>query len=457
MANPITWRNIGATVSGSGAVSLMQGADKSVTRGFTALNDVLDDRRKLNDENFKTRQTNLAADFQDRIQQAQTLDEVNALREDPKLAELRSQLTGEFRNQVRGSLDKRETGLIDQISKRDTHFDEQTMRELRPQMRQWQARALQGDDSWISEAAQAGITDDDALKGLYDLFTTGMTEGRAQEQNQRSWISTRLQQAQDARATQLHQRNIRSLDQQWAESERERDLDRLVTQLYSDSVNNDMDITGTELRNEVVRTLISPDYGYTLDQATQAAAELSDARLGRLQLAGEDQAAIDYQVSVMAQEQGMPSNSVYQAGGFAQDPLAESNEMLDKFTDERGRWFGQGDPEERIEYGAELHKALGPGIVVGSGRDRKLRRIPPHVAEAAINGVPRGAWWIPGHWGNTVEGAINKYIKEHEGVLEEIDRYNEFEQARQEVEAAGAAATQPRTGRTRLSLQDLLQ
>jgi len=369
MANPITWRNVGATVSGSGAASLMQGADDSVTRGFSALGNVLDERRKLSDENFNTRQTNLAADFQDRVQQAQSLDELNALREDPALAQLRSQLTGEYRNQVRGSLDNRETGLIDQIGNRQEFQDDQTMRDLRPQIADWQARALRGDQSAINEAAAAGVPREDFLKSLYGYYTDGRDEQRATNRDRRD--GARLAISQDA-----HQMRRTDWEEGQAAEQRARDIRAALNRAAQASESG-----ATIDRQALTEELLQRHPDMTQQELATVREGWDAVSNGRYDLTKEDQNTLETRRTVLANQYGMSTNPFYQASQVGeQNSFDIAQDIVDKHERDGGYFTIEGNEDVSRKARNRIMEVLADGLDV----DGRTIPVPPAAIDMAL-------------------------------------------------------------------------
>jgi hypothetical protein len=170
MAGPITWRNVGSTVRGTGG-DLLKGAQDSFTSGFDALEKTLASRNAGQKANFETGQENLSADYKQMLQGAQSLEEVEALRNSEGRKSLLAQLGGERRSELIGALDERETGVMEQIGQRQQYGDKQYMRENNAEVQSLLAAAGNGDRQAAAQLAQLNLQDGGvAIQAAQDAY-----------------------------------------------------------------------------------------------------------------------------------------------------------------------------------------------------------------------------------------------------------------------------------------------
>ena len=81
MGQPITWKNVGATVSGSTAGETMEGGVKTVMGAFDPLNRLKKEAQTISDQNETQVGVNLNQAEQDRVNQIDSLTEYNQMRE----------------------------------------------------------------------------------------------------------------------------------------------------------------------------------------------------------------------------------------------------------------------------------------------------------------------------------------------------------------------------------------
>lgn len=184
MAGPITWRNVSSTVSGGAAPSLLGGAQGIINSSFESLNKALERRQQTQSENFDTRQSNLSADYLDRLAQAQSMSELEQLRDSEELAQMRGGMIGTTRDTVRGALDRRQTQIIDRTQETQAHQDDQMGRENRALLGEISEMSLRGktDEAWqLFNANQDRFVDaQGTAQTLFGDQTKASTERRAQ-------------------------------------------------------------------------------------------------------------------------------------------------------------------------------------------------------------------------------------------------------------------------------------
>lgn len=400
----------------------MDGARSSLNSGFSALGTALKNHQQARSDAFDFRQEDIAARFMDRVEQAQTPEEIAALRNNEELMNLKSQLRGENLAGVRGALNTREGAAIDQISKRDSHFDEQTMRELRPQMRQWQAQALQGDDSWINEAAQAGITDDDALKELYGHFTAGMTEQRAQEQNDRSWISTRLAQAQDARSAEAHSARMTDWNQGQETKAQQNAINRALIERIQDSDGSTLD------RQALIKDLQQQFPEAKPETWTNLRSSWDDVTAGRYQMSEADaqdwqqiEAGLDAQYNIHV-------NPIKQAESAQQNSYDVASEIVASNSGEGGYFSIESNEDVAADARKKIMEVISSGIDV----DGLKVPVPPAAIDMALKNSG-DAWFELDHkfdqalkeilQGEAFKEALNNYAQHRDRVAVEEQKF----------------------------------
>ena len=453
---PITWRNVNNTVSGGGGGRDYRGAQDSFDSGFGALQKVLDRRQATNNDNFATGQQNTVADYLDKVAQAETMEDVGDLRGNSQLDALRQQLTGASRGQVRGAIDDRESGLIEQIGQRDQFGDDQHNRELRPEVQQALAQARAGgpgSEQAVAMLAELDYRDDgEMLTNVADAADKGLARDHSKATDSRANQATAMAWNSDTRAGEVHDRQGDIHDYGQVIRGRELDgleqgdrMDGLVSNMLTRMDGSDTDMTATEIERRFITEAMND--GFSAEEAQAGADRLSSGRMRRFDQAGEDALHIEQAVGEI--EQGLANNTIYRNGGYSEAPQQDANNMLDKFADDEGRWFGIKSANTLSKLGAEAEQILGEGTQVGVFGGGASYRIPPGMLEAAIQGIPKASWWRSG---NSINAAVRKHVKAHPDLEAEIKEYNEGLEQMEQVRQAGAQATAPTGGNTGLSV-----
>lgn len=217
----ITWKNIASTVSGGSGTDLMESARKSLDNAFAGAKGVLAEQREAMEKGHNIAQDNLMADYLDKVAAADTVEAVGALREDAALMELRSQLTGDRRNQVRGAKLEQERNIINNANLRMDYEDKTRTREERPIVNQYKelmASGKYGEAQKLLDSHNLMNSGELALEGRNILRDDQRFEWDAQGQQMRLTAHTRQ--------GELHQRQMRAYDEADAEKARLQGLEQ---------------------------------------------------------------------------------------------------------------------------------------------------------------------------------------------------------------------------------------
>ena len=198
---PITWKNIGSTVSGDEA-SLMTGAQESMTAGFGALNKVLEDRQKTKDDNWDQGKTNNTNAFMNKLTGAETPEELAEMQKRGEFQAMMNQYGAQIdQGAARTALDGRGQVLQDRLEGRQEYQDGQHNRGLRSDIQSLKADAYNGDESAIARLSALGVRDDgEALEDIFGAYDSGVSLDIREDGNARGWSSDRRANAQESRS-----------------------------------------------------------------------------------------------------------------------------------------------------------------------------------------------------------------------------------------------------------------
>lgn len=368
MAGPITWRNVGTTVNGGGSASLLGGAQRSLDSGFETLNKALERRQETQAKNFDTRQNNMSADYLDRIAQAGSVDELNALRDSEELARLRSGLVGSTRDQIRGAIDKQETNLMAQTGARQQFGDAQWMRNNQDKLAAIEAQAINGDLSGAVSAAEAlGIPDAvNVIRGVRDSYNTSADQKIQGDQNARGWN-------QDARAGELH--GTRMTD--WQRGQDTIARNEAINRTLVDAAQNSPE--GTTLdRQQLIAGLQQRFPDAPMSTWTDLRDNWDLATEGRYGLSASDSTAISQEETALASRYGMNVNPFAQAAQASEDGgFGLAQRVIDKHSQEGGYFDIEGNEDVSRKARNKIMEVVSQGIDVDG------RKVP--VPEAAID------------------------------------------------------------------------
>lgn len=204
MAGPITWRNVGTTVSGNSA-SLLSGAQESFNSGFDVLNKVLEQRKTTQDANWEQGTDNNTQSYLDQVAQYKTPEELAAAREQGVFSDLRQQYGSQLdRGAARTALDGQGDVLRQRELANRQYQDDTTERDNRPLRGQITDLVLdgkEGEANALFDANADKFVDADAVRrGLFGDSTSYNSESRSQAGELRAQAGERRAQAGERRA-----------------------------------------------------------------------------------------------------------------------------------------------------------------------------------------------------------------------------------------------------------------
>lgn len=131
MAGPITWRTVmGQSLAEAGRP--MEAAQRSISSALTGLGSLVSEQQQLNQNAVDAgREANVQA-FLERLQGAQSVDDVAALKSSGELDTLRSALTPKDLVRVRGAEDARATALMQQAAAQRTFASQEAAAKAAP-------------------------------------------------------------------------------------------------------------------------------------------------------------------------------------------------------------------------------------------------------------------------------------------------------------------------------------
>lgn len=358
MAGPITWRNVGSTVSSGGSAPLMQGAQDSIDSGFSALNKALERRQQTQAKNFGVRQNNQSADYLDRIAQAGNVDELNALRESEELAQLRQGLVGSTRDEIRGALDKQETNLMERTRSRDSFGDEQWMRNNQDKLAAIEAQVINGDlEGGVAAAEELGIPDAvNVIRGFRDSYNTSADQRIQQGQ-------FGLAQNRDARAGEIHDTRMND----WQEGEDAEDRTRALNVALNRAA------AGSEAGSTADRQAFMAEMREQFPDLAQSEVntlrEGWDARTsGQFTLSTEDRLRVDNEVAQYEREYDMANNPIAQTAQMDEQSVLTGIRNLLQTSKEKGYLSEEGDDDVLRETGDKMFELAMDGYTDSQGR-----------------------------------------------------------------------------------------
>lgn len=211
----ITWKNIASTVSGGSGTDLMDSARRSLDSAFDGAMKVLDQQREAMEEGYNRAQDNLMADYLDRVAAADTVEGVAALKDDEMLADLRSRLSGERRNMIRGAELEQERNIIGNTKLRMEFEDATRTREERPIVNQYKELMARGQYRQAQE-----LLDKHNLMNSGELALEGRNILRDDKRFEWDAQNHQMRLSAHARQDELHQRQMRAYDEADAEKAR---------------------------------------------------------------------------------------------------------------------------------------------------------------------------------------------------------------------------------------------
>lgn len=374
MAGPITWRNIGATVT-PGSVSSRSDASADPLAGmFDSLRRISDDYQGANNANFENTQSTLQNQLLDRLHQARTLEEVEALHQDQGLQQLRDQLVGDYRSAVRGSLDTREKQIIDQTTARQGFQDKQHNRGLQPQLQQELLGAYQGDRGALERLVQLGYRDDGELLATgFDAFTDSQEEQRASNKDRRDGARLSLEQNRDARAGELHGFKVDALEHEATQREAQDWAVGVIDGLADQVIQGDIaDPTALRDARRQLRDTLADNPNVTGSQADSLLAQFDTQVVSNATVSPIMDAFTQQQVAQEEQALGLTNNPHYQ-GLKASDLSGQSGsvvtrDVFNNWMNDDKRIFNELDTEVREKIVQEGYQLV-TGGAVGKVRD----------------------------------------------------------------------------------------
>lgn len=433
MAGPITWRNVRGTASASNAVDLFGESREAMNDSLGSLRDVLKGYQDTNRANFRTGQQNRAADYLDRVAQARSVEELNALRENPDVQGLRQGLTAEFRNQTRGALDTREGNIIDQTTARQKFGDAQHNRDLRDDVQALQVDAYNGDRSAQQRLLELGYRDNgETLKSLQSTFESGRSENRAQ--GRYGMETVRHSQNNWRFGNEVEDRGI--LEDERALEKRIEDMEREAALSLETAPD---EATATDLRRALFESILGT--GGDVASATSRAGNVDSAWTSYAAPSAMDVALNDQEQAVLDRKYDAAGNQYIQAyNNPVQDAGIVAGRLLDKHRDEKGRPWGTSDPEEALEFARQATAYLREPIEV----DGIEYYVDENDLTTALNGVGENLLDFD------VEGALKDVIKNEPGYKEKGKALNQYIKESGELSTRQAKQTLPMYLRRRL-------
>ena len=170
MAGPITWRTVqGASLAD--ASRPMEVAQRSISAAFGGLESLVSDQQQLAQNRVDAgREANVQA-FLERLQGAESVDAVNALKASGELDSLRNLLTPKDLVRVRGAEDNRAAALMQQTVAKRSFESGEAAAKYAPIKDQILASYLSGDPAQQSKAKQM-LEANPGIPGMADMVKT---------------------------------------------------------------------------------------------------------------------------------------------------------------------------------------------------------------------------------------------------------------------------------------------
>lgn len=186
MAGPITWRTVmGASLAD--ASRPLEAAQRSINSGISGLASLVSDQQQVAQNAVdRTNEANVQA-FLDRIQGAQSVDEVNALKQSGELDALRAALTPKDLVRVRGAEDIRTKSLMDQLTSKRNFESAEAAAKAAPIRDQAMSLFLSNDPVKMAQAKQI-IEANPQIQWADTLKTMNELQAQAQERQHRAQL-----------------------------------------------------------------------------------------------------------------------------------------------------------------------------------------------------------------------------------------------------------------------------
>lgn len=435
MAGPITWRNVGSTVRGTGG-DLLQGAQDSMTAGFGALEKALNKRNQGQKANFETGQKNLTADYMDQVQGAQSAEELQALRNNEGLQTIRDQLGGDYRTQVRGAIDNRESGIMEQTEARQEFGDGQNNRDLRGDAQRIRAAAYAGDETALAQAAELGMLDDgeflDSVGGAQNqAFTQDMSEQRVNQ----GWSQDDRAERTSARQAELHDfamgQNQRTVDNQVEQEQ----VDGIMGKAYERATNLGEGETATDIYRALNDSLVQ--VGLSPQEVSEKVTSFDAAMTQRLTATSGADSALNTEQMARLDTKYDAGNNEFIPGPSQGDPATEANNVLQEFSVD-GELLGSSNPDFREDLTIQAGNALRQGVVITSGGQKMTVPVTPAILRATLNGVSDDAF----DFDKDIDEALRDYIEDSDGLIEKVEQARLYGEERKSLLRQQARNTQ---------------
>lgn len=420
MANPITWRNVGSRGGAGSASSLLAGAQDSLNSGLDRLTGLIGQRQSTQANNWKVRRDNNTQDFLNQLNQFRTPEEFQAAREQGLLQDAMGQYGRQIdQGAARTALDERLGVLQQRNTATQAYRDDQTSRDnrgLRGQITDLVLDGQQGKAEALFDANADSFVDPAAeRRQLFADLKGRNSENRAQAGERRA-------QRSDARAGARFNRE----QEGWQTSDAANDA---LGAAWDRMQNLGEGETASSVRRELTDTLTG--LGVAPSEATKLAGNFDQAVSSYGAVAGVDQELIDRGQAELDRDYNIATNEFLQPQ--PEDPTAAANEMLADFEDEDGNLFGNGDPEERLEFSRQAAQALRSEVTLDNG---DTIQITPAILRGALNGV-KGSF---GDLGNKIPAAVKDYIQNSPDLLQRHADAKEYREKSRTLNGAANAA-----------------
>ena len=186
MAEPITWRTVmGASLAD--ASRPLEAAQRSINSGISGLASLVSDQQQVAQNAVdRTNEANVQA-FLDRIQGAQSVDDVNALKQSGELDALRAALTPKDLARVRGAEDLRTKSLMDQLTSKRNFESAEAAAKAAPIRDQAMSLFLSNNPVKMAQAKQI-IEANPQIQWADTLKTMNELQAQAQDRQHRAQL-----------------------------------------------------------------------------------------------------------------------------------------------------------------------------------------------------------------------------------------------------------------------------
>ncbi|GEK52347.1 hypothetical protein [Vreelandella venusta] len=421
MATPITWRNIGSTVSSGGTAALMQGAQSSFDKGIGALDKVLQGVKATQDANWDQGKINNTSKVLDALYSQATPEQLAEAQATGQFQQMMAGMGAQVdRDAVRTSLDSRGGILQERAIANQGYEDHNTRVDQRGLEAELYQRAHAGDIQGAQAlAAQLQIDQAEhlgAVTGLRRDFAADKRDDARLANDTRRVGFEGQRVANDGARLNLQRREVEA---RIGELERERQLDALTAEFYKGS-NANPDVPVAVAQRGLSAAL--EQAGATVPEIQERLAQLDSSRTIYESPGAADQLLYERGLAELSNGFGMARNTFYAASQNQEPGDVVANRIQewarnDQYLGQAGRVMAGDrntaqDITNLINNGLEYQRPDGSRVTVP-------------VSESMVQSAIRNLAPSFGFRSNNIRELLKDEI-EQGNYLDDLDSYNAF-------------------------------